>query len=328
MLFGGACVVGLVLLEAALRAAAPHGGFGSARELRQFRESGEVGELFVLDPAFGFRPVLGSKLYSRYGTLRNGYALEKPEGKTRLLFVGDSVTARGRIVAALRRRLGDERYEYWNAGVESFNTRQEVAFYRRYNAEVRPDHVVLTFHLNDFETTPVAFRGRDGRLRVYAPNLPARRVNGWLFRRSYLYRWWLGKARAGDEAIDAVMAETRVALAELKDVLDRDGIRLTVLVLPFLSPYREWSCGDQYAHAAILGILARLKIAHVDLLPVLEQALADGVEARETPDDDWHPGDAVSDRFAAAVVEGMPAGMPAVPGRGGREGLPAHGEGR
>ena len=300
-LLAGACAVGVLLLECGLRVAAPHGGFGSARELRQFRESGAIGALFTLDPAFGFRPVLGSALYSPYGTLRNEYAPEKPAGTTRLLFVGDSVTARGKIVAALRRRLGEAGVEYWNAGVESFNTRQEVAFYKRYNAAIHPDHVILTFHLNDFESTPVAFRDRRGRLHVYAPNLPARHVNGWLFRRSYLYRWWLGKTRTGDRQIDEVMAETRAALAELRDLLARDGIRFSVLVLPFLKPYTEWQPGDQFAHRAILCMLAELGIRHVDLYPSLAQALADGIKTREVATDDWHPSDAVSERFAAAV---------------------------
>jgi hypothetical protein len=47
------------------------------------------------------------------------------------------------------------------AGVESFNTVQEVAYDRSFNRFIRLDHVILTFHLNDFETTPVAFREAD-----------------------------------------------------------------------------------------------------------------------------------------------------------------------
>jgi len=61
---------------------------------------------------------------------------------------------------------------------------QEVAYYRQFNRPIHPDHVILTFHLNDFETTPVAFREADGTVVVFAPNWPVRRLHPWLFQHS------------------------------------------------------------------------------------------------------------------------------------------------
>ncbi|MCX7591490.1 MAG: hypothetical protein N2255_07665, partial [Kiritimatiellae bacterium] len=166
----------LVLAELELRIVAPDAAFGAARELTHFQKP-EHSQQFEIDADFGFRPVLGRGCYNKFGTLTNSYALAKPAGVMRLLFVGDSVTARGQLVAALRKCYGEEKFEYWNAGVESFNTIQEVEYYKRYNSAIQPDHVILTFHMNDFETTPVVFRRADGRLAAYAPNCPLRSIN-------------------------------------------------------------------------------------------------------------------------------------------------------
>ena len=220
-----------------------------------------------------------------------------------MLFAGDSVTFRGRIVAAVRARYGETGYEYWNAGVESFNTVQELRWYRRYNAVLAPDEVVLTFHPNDFETTPVAFADGRGGLVVYAPNAPVRSLNPWLFRHSRLYRIYLGRRRGGNAAIDAVVEETRAAVIEWQRLLAASGVRLTVVVLPLLKPYADWTPGDRLGREQILLTLEEQGIRHIDLLPVCEQAIADGIDPREAPGDDWHPSAAVADRFGAFLHE-------------------------
>src|SRR5262249_23296537 len=131
----------LLGVEVFHRLRAPYRAFGGASELTQFRYGGPGGlSTFVIDPTFGFRPVLGEGPYTRFGTLANDYAAAKPPGVQRLLFIGDSVTHRGLIVDALRAEYGAQQYEYWNAGVEAFNTVQEVEYYRRFNRPIHPDH--------------------------------------------------------------------------------------------------------------------------------------------------------------------------------------------
>src|SRR5574341_2069038 len=93
----------LLGVEVFHRFKAPHRAFGGASELTQFRQGGPGGlSTFVIDPNFGFRPVLGEGPYTRFGTLANDYAAAKPPGVYRLLFIGDSLTYRGHIVDALR----------------------------------------------------------------------------------------------------------------------------------------------------------------------------------------------------------------------------------
>jgi hypothetical protein len=287
-------------IEVFQRFKAPYRAFGGAYELTQFRQGVADGlSTFVLDPTFGFRPVLGDGPYTRFGTLANTYAAAKSPGVRRLLFIGDSVTHRGHIVDALRAAYGAQRYEYWNAGVESFNTVQEVEYYRRFNRPIHPDHVILTFHLNDFETTPVAFRDADGTLVVFAPNWPVRRLNLWLFQHSYTYRYWLGLVTPKKTARTEIIAEVRASLADLERMVTADGARLTVLVLPILQPVSDWKPEYREYRHLILDILGSLGIRSFDLLEPLHEALAHGVVVAEPGDRlFWHPSREAAAYFA------------------------------
>jgi hypothetical protein len=269
-------------------------GFYRAR-----RRNERFSSLYTSDPHLGFRPVLGTDRYSQHGTATNDYAIQKRRGVARLLFIGDSVTARGRIVAAIRRRYGDGKFEYWNAGVHGFNTVQEVEYYRRYNRQIFPDHVILTFHPNDYGTTPIVFRDNSNSLVICALRKPLRSVSPWLFRRSYLYRLFLAVTMSESEDAKGIRKEVAASLKDLRDSAERDGASLTVLVLPYLAPRDQWGEWRVGAREATLGILADLGIRHFDLLGVLRAALAEGISTQERPGDTLHPSEELSDRFAA-----------------------------
>ena len=99
----------------------------------------------TIDPEFGFRPTLGNGDYSRYGTLIPGYSTEMRSDSTRLLFVGDSVTQRGRIVRALRALYRSESSSTGTPGWVPSTRSREVRFYSMYNSAIEPAHVILTF---------------------------------------------------------------------------------------------------------------------------------------------------------------------------------------
>jgi hypothetical protein len=301
LMVGLGCVVFVGAVEIFYRFKAPYRAFGGARELPQFRRGGSiVGATFVVDPDFGFRPVFGDGYYTAFGTLANDYPVTKSNGKKRLLFIGDSVTRRAHIVDALKDEYGSLKYEYWNAGVESFNTVQEVRYYKHFNRAVRPDEVFLTFHLNDFETTPVAFREANGSLVVYAPNAPLQRINPWLFQRSYFYRSWIGLTTVRKTERVEIINEVRASLEELKRMADADGARLTVLVLPILRPINHWNAEYRENRRRILDILESVRLRYFDLLEPLNQAFTDGISVVETGDDlFWHPSREVAKYFGA-----------------------------
>jgi hypothetical protein len=157
----------------------------------------------------------------------------------------------------------------------------------------------LTFHLNDFETTPVAFREADGTLVVFAPNWPVRRLNPWLFQHSYIYRYWLGLVTPKKITRAEIIAEVRASLADLERMVAVDGARLTVLVLPILRPLSDWKPEYQEYRRLIRGILESLRLRYFDLLEPLHEALADGVVVTETGDKlFWHPSREAATYFA------------------------------
>jgi hypothetical protein len=305
VVFSALVVLGIEVFH---RIKAPYRTFGGASELTQFRDAPpEDTADFVLDPAFGFRPVLGDGPYSRFGTLANHYAEEKPPDVSRLLFVGDSVTHRAQIVNALRAEYGAEGFEYWNAGVESFNTVQEVDYYERFNQAIGPDHVIVTFHLNDFETTPVAFQGADGAFVVFAPNRPVQHLNQWLFQHSFTYRYWLGLVTPRRSERTEIIGEVRASLVELSRLVAADGARLTVLVLPILQAVADWRPEFREYRQMILDILGAERIRYFDLLAPLEEALAAGEDVIEPGDElFWHPSGEVAAYFARYLkAEGL-----------------------
>ena len=292
-----ACVL---LADIGLGLLSPESAFDAVRDLKGTREKTHR-KHFTLDPDFGVRPIMGEGGYNEYGTLVNSYSLEKTNNAKRLLFSGDSVTRRGKIVEALRQLYGEEAYEYWNAGVEGFNTVQELNYYKRFNAGIQPDHVILTFHPNDFQTTPVAFYS-DGRLLLYSRTAPLTKPNFWLLNNSHLYRFYLGMRAHGKDR-DAIAEEVRKSLEEFQSILSQYDIGFTVLILPWMAPTDTWSRGQARARSRILSILETSPIPYIDLLDPLDEAIALGIDVQEDPGDMLHPSQGVSEVFARYIVE-------------------------
>lgn len=258
----------------------------------------DIKKRYVIDPEFGFRPTLGEEGdsgYTEYGTQRNHYDIEKPPGVTRILFAGDSVTRRGLIVQALQELYGDDGYEYWNGGVGSFGTTQELNYFKRFTSDIDPDQVVLQFHVNDFVTTPITMMGSDGRPVVYEPTKPRKPVPmPALYRSSALWRFVVDDVIGIDYDDRAIEDEIRESLREFRDECAERGIGFTVVVNPMFLPREEWTDEWTEQHAAVLQILADLEIRHFDLAPPVFKAIIDGKEVKEVdgkgePTDFRHP---------------------------------------
>lgn len=257
--------------------------------------------VFQVDPALGFRPVPGGEQYAAHGAHWNDYALAKPADKRRLLFIGDSVTDRGKLVTALSERLGDG-YEYWNAGVVGYTTSQELAYYRDHLAGIQADHVILTFHLNDYEVTPVVFE-LDGEYVSVHSRIGNTYPSPWLLEHSYLYRfgWGWMASRTGKALDDSIEHEVADGLRQLRDLVHARGADFTVLVLPWLLEPAKWVKPKPHHHELTLRILTELGIRHYAFMDTLERACARGMDIHETGVDPQHP----SLEFARAMTEDL-----------------------
>lgn len=255
---------------------------------RRYEVHPEFG-IFQVDGALGYRPVPGGAGYGPHGATWNEYAPEKPPGKRRLLFVGDSVTERHKLIDALRELLGED-HEYWNAGIPGYATEQELLYYRDHLGEIAADHVLLTFHLNDYDTTPVVFESGGEFVAVHAKvgdTLPS----AWLMRHSFLYRYtWTRLVRLTSSTRPAALeAEVARNLAALRDLVRARGADFTVLVLPWIQDPAEWQDPKPRHYELTLRVLDELGIRHFGFLATLERALADGVPVHQTKDDPQHP---------------------------------------
>jgi hypothetical protein len=250
---------------------------------------------YTFDADLGYRPVIGGEKYDAQGTQINDYALAKRPGVCRVLFLGDSVTARGKLIAALAARYGAERFEYWNAGVEGFDASQEVLYFDDFSYRVRPDHVVLAFHNNDFTPQTVADFNNDGCITFYGAECRWSVRLPWLVRQSEFVRWaaasrFRAKARASDRV--------EQSLRGLADRLARDGIPFSVILLPIFQNYSDWSEKAISSRERSLTILKTLRVRSLDMLPAVEEALDERIDVCESPGDTWHPSDAVCDCMA------------------------------
>ncbi len=290
-------VIALFAAELAVRLRKPYTVGQAGMRLPLFSGDQEkVRSLFNLDPDLGYVPIFGTDLYDDNGFLHNAYSIDDKEGRQRVLFLGDSVTRRGKIIAALRELYGTEMYEYWNAGVTAYNTAQEALYYERFASKANPDHVVLTFHLNDFYRTPISFLDEQGQMQVISPHKNLSEVSAWLFAWSHLYRFYIGRTRDPWD-LDEPTEDIRVALSRLKELTDRPGVRLSVIVMPNLAPIDKWHPLWQKRYDIAIAALEELQVPYWSLVESLKEAIADGVDPEETPGDTEHPSAAVSVYF-------------------------------
>jgi lysophospholipase L1-like esterase len=258
--------------------------------------------IFQVDELLGYRPVPGGKGYGPHGAKWNEYSPERPPGKRRLLFIGDSVTQRAKLVEALQALLGPN-YEYWNAGVPGYATEQEYLYYRDYLDGLAADHVLLTFHLNDYETTPVVFESGGEYVAVRA-KVGGRAPSAWWMKHSFLYRFgWTLRVRANRGTLDSALeAEVATNLEHLRDLVRARGAEFTVLVLPWLQEPERWNDSLRRHHELVLATLGRLGIPHYSFLPELAQAFAKGEVVHEKGVDPQHPSEAFAQRMASALL--------------------------
>src|SRR5690606_4047627 len=99
---------------------------------------------YVIDDEIGFRPLLGEAGYSEYGTFFNQHSIELPKNKSRVLFIGDSVTSDQVLTEAIQTQFGEEEYEFWNGGVGSYNLDQVLKYYKNILHKIPAHKIVFT----------------------------------------------------------------------------------------------------------------------------------------------------------------------------------------
>jgi len=131
----------------------------------------EPQELYLPDPLLGHRLVPGQSTFTHsFPVTTNSHGFRDREfptlshpGFVRILCLGDSLTFGDGVavgdtypkqVEEFLNASGSKKYEVINTGVASYDTWQEVTFFRTRGLEFRPSTVVIGFYANDIVPKP------------------------------------------------------------------------------------------------------------------------------------------------------------------------------
>ncbi len=232
----------------------------------------------------------------------------------RLLFLGDSVTKRGRIISALKKHHSGEKLQWLNAGIAGYNTTQEVRLYSRSCRQLRADHVILTMHNNDLQQNRLIFQRPFSQRQVQLEPERLCVAERLLVYHSHVYRLLLGRPGVvgldpeGPDQWAKARRQLAADLTTLRAQVKADGGRLTVMLLPSMRTGRV-PMAEHRARLSALRVLHQLGVRYFDLYREFQRAAASGVTLHEAPGDLLHPSQALADRFAEFLHrEGLLAG--------------------
>jgi hypothetical protein len=302
LLTAGAVVVALLLIEIALRSLYPV----SIVNVETGGRTAAATELVTPDESLGIRPVLGTALYDNDGILFDRSVISKAERPRKILFTGDSVTGRGRIVEALAKKLAAPDVSLLNGGVDGYNIQQEVEFFFRYQAQLKPDVIVHQWHVNDLQPSTLVVRGRDGSIKSYSPRNKPEHINGFLYRYSQIYRFYVLQFRSRFSQ-DEIRTAAHASLRKLRDYARQNGIAYHAFLFPNLDPYDKWSAQERTARDYLLGLSDELDLNVVDLWPLAERLIKEGADIQDRPGDTWHPNARFGEEAAGYLLDNMPS---------------------
>jgi len=296
-------VIGLVLCEFGLRLIYPITVMNM--EVQGPAKDGD--SFYTADRTIGLRPILGTSLYDDNGVLVGRSVVSKSTEPRKVLFIGDSVTARAAIVSELAKQGGSGTTSYLNGGVEGYNIQQEVDFFLQYQTGIKPQAIVHQWHINDLRSSRWLMRGSDGRVRIYShKSQPEDEVDQWLYQNSQLYRFWIANFRSRFSS-DELHAAAVDALRRMRAYTREHGIAYHAILFPVMEPLSKWPQYDKQAHADLLKFARDLEIPIVDLTPVSERLIAAGIDPQERPGDTSHPNQAFGKEAAQYMRQHIPA---------------------
>ena len=268
----------------------------------------------VYDPRFDSRGYLGPDGRIEYRINSAGlrgpeFSPVRPPDVRRLLLLGDSVTfgegvrypdtMGARIGTVLEDAWSPQRIEVINAGVQGFDTEQEVALYHSLRGR-EPDTVVLVFFLNDAMESSETIRWQE-RTTGVEPSGLARVSRAW--------QLWAGSRRQsqGQARYLNSLRESlrpgpgwdtcRSSLREFAGATQADGVRGIVAIFPLL-----WRLDATYpfedVHEQIVALCHESDCEVIDLLDSFRGQVATDLWVHPT---DPHPNE-VAHRIAAEAI--------------------------
>lgn len=268
-----------------------------AKALKQRDPSGEVSHIH--------RPNSSARLMGTEISL-NSLGDRGPELKPRtdqtkrVLVLGSSVTLGWGVPlpqvfsSVVESRLNNERpfgdgyrFEFVNAGIGNYNTRFQYALFKRQYPLVKPDCVILHYFIRDAE--PIGM-GNDNTLLKYSylADFLYNRIQltsgGALGSRPSLFEHY----RQLYSANSAAWADTRVIVAEMKQVLDRDHVPMLIMIVPDIHDLSPKSPYGQI-YTTIETAFAAGGVSTLNFYPAFQKQFGEREQDLWIQSDDPHP---------------------------------------
>ena len=235
------------------------------------------GKEFVTN-AFGFR----DKKYRK-----------RKVNKTRIIFVGDSITYGWGVTLEesyhkqIERLLDDKGYDVdvMGMGIPGYNTIQEYHLINETALDFKPDILILQISPNDFERTVSIKEYREGENLTLIPyhdySIPfvikKTKFTYFLMRNSHLFKftnlklyWFMNKRDSEYIPRDVFLLGEEDSLrymGKIKKLLDKEGIRFAAVIFPFQSRGDVDSLASLYER--IHQGLEKIQVPYIDLFDEL-----------------------------------------------------------
>lgn len=272
-------------------------------------------ELYTHDPLLGHALTPGQNSFTHsfpvatnsYGFRDREHPLIPQAGTVRILCLGDSLTFGDGVAVedtypkqleTMLNARGEHKYEVINTGVPSYDTWQEVTFFKTKGAQFEPRIVVLGFYGNDIVPRPAVVQtslSGEGTLKRkgFGGFLPDGVVHILKGSRFLL----LLKDRAGklvestrpspehlhqqalldglpDEFVEQGWQEVESSLQQMVELQKTHGFRFLIVIFPMAEQLLHEHPNAQY-QARLKSIAEKLNIPLIDLKPVFQREFRD-----------------------------------------------------
>ncbi len=252
-----------------------------------------------------------------YGFRDHEFSTRKPEGNYRVVVLGDSITfGQGvRLEDTFPKQLeqslnkggdGNSRFQVLNAGVQGYNTVEELAMLRHRVLPLAPDFLIIGFcEPNDPEIETVApfpIRNALGRASIFL-RLPLFEYLSNRLETRIVSDLWTKHTRAIYRPDGKPWKECRNALEEMRDICRENHIDLLVVLIPVLCPVDYYKPERDQLKAT----LTALDMPFLETRPIIEDIPEDQLHVSET---DHHPSSIVHHLFAESIYNWMKKNLP------------------
>lgn len=245
-----------------------------------------------------------TKRINSFGMRDKEYTLIKPINTFRILLLGDSIVAQigslSKWADYIENRLNTlGNFEVLNCGVSGYNLYHYWKYLKHKGSKFQPDLVLVTFCLNDivsWNCVRTILLDKKKKMYIYFSVKskagcvviePTLKINPWLFKKSYLYRFFTVKFMNIIFQKDVVNPNEE-PLRMLQQMKQLSGNNIIGIVFPYFKPLEQYNSFELNEYETTLDVLKKTGITYLDLHPYFSKFGENITKFRLNPEDKIH----------------------------------------